>query len=175
MIGKAEKTNNCDAGKKFVTKNYVRRWRLDNRKIISNLTEFIPFRLSKNWFVKEKWSKTSNGRTKKVKIRRIRHRHDMLREIFPVARESLKIKGREIVRNLSISEFKPNTGWYIRTMRWNVVRTEVTHYVIVTTPKEALRKLTALSAPNYTVKRIKCLNYTFGNADQTRAPQMAVN
>jgi hypothetical protein len=73
----------------------------------------------------------------------------MRREVFPVARESIQIQGREIIPNLNTHDFKANMGWYKGMMRRNVVITDATHYVRATTSKAVRRKFTVLSAPRH--------------------------
>ena len=57
------------------------------------------------------------GRFGEIEIEVAKYVADMRREGFPVTMESIQVKGREIARNLYISEFKASMTWCKRLMR----------------------------------------------------------
>jgi transposase-like protein len=108
VIREAEKTNNCAAARKFnVTENNVRRWRQQKNDLSNSSGTRTAFRGPKK------------GRFDEIEVEVVKYINDIRREGFPVTRESVQFKGREVARNLSISQFKASTGWCTRMMRRN--------------------------------------------------------
>ena len=106
VILEAEETNNCVAAKKFnVTESNVRRWRQQKNDLLNSSGTRRAFRGPKP------------GRFGEIEIEVAKYVADMRREGFPVTVESIQVKGREIARNLYISEFKTSTSWCKRMMR----------------------------------------------------------
>jgi hypothetical protein len=106
VIREAEQTNNCAAARKFnVTENNVRRWRQQKNDLSSSSDTRTAFRGPKR------------GRFDEIDVEVVKYVTNMRREGFPVTRESIQFKGREVARSLSISEFKASAGWCTRMMR----------------------------------------------------------
>jgi len=68
------------------------------------------------------------GRFDEVEVEVVKYITDMRREGFPVTRESIQLKGREVTRNLSISQFQASAGWCTRMMRRNGSVLYVLHF-----------------------------------------------
>jgi transposase-like protein len=108
VIREAEKTNNCAAARKFdVTENNVRRWRQQKNDLSKSSGTRTAFRGPKR------------GRFDEIEVEVVKYINDIRREGFPVTRESVQFKGREVARNLSINQFKASVGWCTRMMRRN--------------------------------------------------------
>jgi transposase-like protein len=113
VILEAEETNNCEAARKFnVTENNVRRWRQQKNDFLNSSNTRKAFRGPKR------------GRFGEIEIEVAKYVADMRREGFPVTMESIQVKGREIARNLYISEFKASMSWckrMVRRRKWLVL------------------------------------------------------
>jgi hypothetical protein len=106
VIREAEQTNNCAAARKFnITENNVRRWRQQKNDLANSSDTRTAFRGPKT------------GRFDEIDAEVVKYVTDMRREGFPVTRQSIQFKGREIARNFSVSEFKASAGWCTRMMR----------------------------------------------------------
>lgn len=118
VILEAEETN-CVAARKFnVTENNVRRWRQQKNDLLNSSGTRKAFRGPKR------------GRFGEIEIEVAKYVADMRREGFPVTMESIQVKGREIARNLYISEFKASMSWCKRMMRrkWLVLFYQISYF-----------------------------------------------
>lgn len=95
VIREAEETNNCAAARKFiVTENNVRRCRQQKNGVLNSSGTRTAFRGPKK------------GRFDEIEVEVVKYITDMRREGFPVTRKSIQFKGREVARNLSISQLR---------------------------------------------------------------------
>jgi len=116
---KQKKQTNCAAARKFsVTENNVKRWRQQKNDLLNSSGTRTAFRGPKK------------GRFDEIEVEVVKYVTDMRREGFPVTRESIQFKGREVARNLSISQFKASASWCTRVRRRNGSVVFVLHFEI---------------------------------------------
>ncbi|XP_013788056.1 uncharacterized protein LOC106471975 isoform X2 [Limulus polyphemus] len=110
VVHEAEKTNNCTAARKFgVTENNVRRWRKQKTQLLNAHSTRKAFRGPKN------------GRYEELDECVVQYVKGMRDKGFPITREVIQFKGKEIAKSLNISEteFKASLGWCKRMMKRN--------------------------------------------------------